>query len=97
MSVRYCGDVEIRLGYDPRRRVYAGRVVDPQLRFRGGVPLNPKFSRDPQSSEAYDDAARRFYLFARDWMKRRGRSFDAEEKGGRPVIRRVFQSPCPLE
>lgn len=105
MSVRYSGDAEIRIGYDAERRVYRGNVVDPNLRFRGWVPVR-RARRDekdqrpssPRSSAAYDDAARRLATAAQRWARDRGRRFAVEQdEKGRIEIRRVFQSPCPLE
>lgn len=96
-TVRYSGDAEIRLGWDPRRRVYRGRIVDPYLRFRGGVAMNPRFQRDPRSSEAYDDAAQRFATFVQERARSRGRAFAFDEERGRIQIRRIFQSPCPMD
>lgn len=102
MSIRYSGDAEIRLGYDPKRRVYRGTVVDPYLRFRGVVPAKSAArdggGGDPRSPEAYDAAARRLATAAQRWAKSERRSFLVEsDKRGRVTIRRVFQSPCPLE
>ena len=111
MSVRYSGDAEITLGLDEARGVYRGRVVDPYLRFPprkrprhltpeeyaslGEVPVN---GRDPTSSDAYDDAARRLCRRAQHWAKGEGQRFMFDQdKKGRVTIRRVFQSPCPLE
>ena len=94
MSIRYSGDTEIRLGYDPRRRVYRGTVVDPYLRYRGETEAR---GRDPRSPDAYDDAARRLCRQAEAWAESRGKSFMLEKKGRKLEIRRVFQSPCPLE
>ena len=95
MSIRYSGDTEIRLGYDPKKHVYRGTVVDPYLRYRGEVG---ETRRDPRSPEAYDDAARRLARRAQAWAEGRGKSFMLEsDKRNRIVIRRVFQSPCPLE
>ena len=106
MSIRYSGDAEIRLGYDPKRRAYRGSVVDPYLRFPASgqftVPashvLRDGSARDPSSPEAYDAAARRLAAAAQRWAKSERLSFLIEsDKRGRVLIRRVFQSPCPLE
>lgn len=106
MSIRYSGDAEIRLGYDPRERVYRGSVVDPYLRFPASGQftvaaarvLRDGAARDPRSPEAYDAAARRLATAAQRWAKSERRSFLLEsDKRGRVTIRRVFQSPCPLE
>lgn len=104
MSVRYSGDTEIRLGFDPKRRVYRGTVVDPYLRFWGEVSLGRSKS-EPTSSEAYDDAARRLVELAERWArrqtegssKREKRRFMTLRKRGRIAVMRVFHSPCPLE
>lgn len=95
---RYSGDAEIRVGYDRETKSYVGRVTDPYLRFRGWVSRNPRFSRNPTSSEAYDDAARRIARYAQAWAKSEQTRFMVEEdKRGRVRIRRGFQAPCPLE
>lgn len=98
MSIRYSGDAEVRLGFDDAQRVYRGTVSDPNRTFRGWVPLSRAFRRDPTCSEAYDDAARRLAENAQRWARGRGRAFMVEQgKGGRVSLRRVYQSPCPLE
>lgn len=97
MSVRYSGDAEVRLAYDRKGRVYRGRVSDPALRFRGWVPLDRGFARDPTCPEAYDDAARRLAELARDWARSEGLRFMVDENRSGVRIRRGFQAPCPLE
>ena len=98
MAKRYSGDAEIRIRYDARSRVYRGTVVDPWLRFSGWVPLERRYARDPQTSEAYDDAARRLARVAGHWAKRdASRDFAFDEPRGSGIrLRRVFQSPCPI-
>lgn len=98
MSVRYSGDTEIRLRHNRARKCYEGAVVDPYLRFRGWVPVTRKFARDPQCSEAYDDAAKRLAALAERWAKSERRRFMVELlSDGGIRIRRGFQAPCPLE
>lgn len=99
MAVRYCGDTEIRLRFDDGARVYVGHVVDPFLRFRGVVPASVarQHRNAPTSSEAYDLAARQLLHIAEGWARRHGRRFATDRKNGRPVVRRMFQSPCPLD
>lgn len=99
MARRYSGDAEIRIRYDRDRRVYRGTVVDPWLRFRGWVPVERRFARDPQCSEAYDDAASRLARAAGHWARRdatRNFAFDAP-RGGGVRIERVFKAPCPID
>ena len=96
MSIRYSGDKEVRLGFDPKRRVYRGTVVDSNgLRWRGEVKTHA--ARDPRTPEAYDRAARQLLDRADGWAARSGKRFASESKGGRRVIRRGYQAPCPLE
>lgn len=97
MSIRYSGDAEVRLGFDPKKRVYRGTVVDhTRLRWRGEVSVGP--SRDPHAPEAYDRAARVMLDRADRWAKKtHGRRFSSESKGGRRVMKRGYQAPCPLE
>lgn len=97
MSIRFSGDAEIRLGWDRRARLYRGCVVDPYLRFRGGVPLRPQYAHAPTSSDAYDDAATRLATLAQQWARSQRRSFALDEERGRIQIRRIFQSPCPVD
>ena len=97
MSVRYSGDTEIRLRHNRRDGSYEGVVVDPHLRFRGWVPVTRKFARDPQCSEAYDDAAKRLAALAERWARSERRRFMIESTNNAIRIRRGYQSPCPLE
>ena len=97
MSTRYSGDTEIRLRHNVTRRCYEGSVVDPYLRFRGWVPVTRKFARDPQCSEAYDDAAKRLAKLAEKWARSERRRFMVEFTNDGIRIRRGFQAPCPLE
>lgn len=94
MARRYSGDVEVRVHWDPRSRVYSGTVRDPHKRWRGEVGARYAYrlmGRDLDSSAAYDDAARRLIQAAE---RDEGR-FMAERSAGRIRIRRVFQAPCP--
>ena len=94
-SVRYSGDATVRLGYDPRRDVYAGTVADPYVVWRGRVGGGTRTPR--RSSAAYDDAAERLIRAADRWAARTGRRpIDADRRLGRLRIRRVFQAPCPV-
>ena len=96
MSVRYSGDAEVRLGYDPKKRVYRGTVVDSNgLRWDGEVGTHG--ARDPRAPESYDRAARQLLVRASRDVARRGKRFASESKKGRHVIRRGYQAPCPLE
>ena len=97
MSVRYSGDTEIRLRFNDQLRRYEGVAVDPYLRFRGWVPMARAFRREPRSSEAYDDAAKRLASLAQRWARSERRSFMIESTNHAIRIRRGFQSPCPLE
>lgn len=97
MSIRYSGDVEIRIGWDEKARVYRGTVVDPYLRFRGGVRASPRFRGMTRSSAAYDDAATRLVTLAQRWARSRGQAFALDEEQGRIRVRRIFQSPCPMD
>lgn len=97
MAIRYSGDAEVRVGFDPKRRMYRGSVADPYLRYRGEVPVSRRFARDPTCSEAYDDAAERLAKRADGWARERKRAFMVEQTKGRVRVRRVYQAPCPLE
>lgn len=91
MARRYSGDAEVRVGWDPRRRVYRGSIRDP---YRHAHAVIRGTSRDPTSPEAYDDAAVRLL---EDADKRSGGRLKVERRRGRVVVRRVFQAPCPIE
>ena len=96
MAKRYSGDTEVRVHWDPRSKVYSGRVRDPHKRWSGEVGARYAYrltGRDLDSSEAYDDAARRLIQAAE---RDEGR-FMAERSAGRIRIRRVFQAPCPAD
>ena len=93
MARRYSGDVEIRIGWDPRRREYRGNIRDPYLNMRSVIKTR-SVERDPTSPAAYDDAA---VQMLEDAHKKSGGRLKVERKRGRVFVRRVFQSPCPLE
>ena len=96
--IRYSGDTEVRLRFDPEAQGYRGTVTDPYLRFRGFVPAKRRFARDATSSDAYDDAAERLAALAQRWARERHDvEFLLEERRGRILIRRGYQAPCPLE
>lgn len=109
MAIRYSGDAEVRLEFDPafvtlngrRVRVYRGRVSDAYLIWHGWIPEGTRTS-NPRSSKAYDDAAKRLLAIADRWAKtNHGRAFESERAKGvlgirGPIhIRRVYQAPCP--
>jgi hypothetical protein len=91
MAIRYSGDVEVRLGWDSRRKIYRGSVRDPYKRWRGEVPQRWLHSREPRCPAAYDDAATRMIHEA----ERDVGHLEANRKHGQVTILRVFQSPCP--
>ena len=96
MTIRYSGDVEVRLDWDPRTRVYKGRVSDPNMVWSGEVPAERGIS--PTGSEGYDQAAARLIQLADRWSRKElGEPVLADRaQNGRLQIRRVFQAPCPL-
>lgn len=97
MAIRYSGDVEVRLGYDPRRRAYVGSVRDPggpngPFRWRGVYE-----GSSPKNSADYDRAAKEMIIAAdRDCRRESDRHLMVERDGGAIRIRRVFQAPCPI-
>lgn len=97
MAIRYSGDTEVRVFYDPRKHIYVGDVRDPYLHWKGKVGRS-LFISDPKSPEAYDKAALSLLKQAQRWAhhKFKRAQFQAETKLGRIRIRRVFQSPCPV-
>lgn len=96
MAVRYSGDVEVRLGWNPRTRVYQGSVRDPYVRFSGKVVHRGGGS--PRVPEAYDAAALELIKRAERWSRSaRGRGLQlSKTSAGRVRLRRVFQAPCPV-
>lgn len=100
MAIRYSGDVEIRVGWDPRAKRYRGTVRDPRMRWSGSVTPGVTAPRDRRSPDAYDHAARLLARDAQAWARKSGRRFDFVTTGigpfGRVKTDRVFQAPCPL-
>lgn len=103
MAIRYSGDVEVRV------RAHLGR--DGEAHYVGGVrapgfkrwyvlederrPLASVLRRirgNPSTPEAYDAAARAVLKQALDEHPSLPVELDAR---GRPIVRRVFESPCP--
>ena len=92
MAIRYSGDAEVRLRWDPRRRGYVGSVRDPDFHWRGRVG-----GREPRGSEDYDRAARELLSSADRACRSEQRRPLLIERTGRDVeVRRVFQAPCPV-
>jgi len=87
MAIRYSGDVEVRMHWDPARSLYRGTVRDPDGRWRGTAN-----GRRSPTHETYDRLARDMIVRAEHEQKRR---LPAERKGGKLIVRRVFQAPCP--
>lgn len=84
MAIRYSGDVEVRM-----------HVIAEGVRIRVRAPgvrrsAIIKTSRKKFSSKDYDS----FALIALSSPLGRGLPF-SKGRGGQPVIRRVFVSPCP--
>jgi Arc/MetJ family transcription regulator len=93
MAIRYTGDVEVRIQWDPRRRLYVGSVRDPRARWRT-ILVPQRRIASPASSEAYDYAAR---VLVERAERELGRRLPADRDGSKIRIRRVFQAPCPRE
>ena len=112
MTIRYSGDVEIRLqyggaGYNPDGSVYFdadgegfyyATVRAPYVRNAAILSFRevglPALSRKQAvSSEAYDTAALAFLK----WSEKHVGDLPVELDGMRKiVVRRTFQSPCPV-
>lgn len=91
MAIRYSGDVEIRIRWERRRRLYIAVVATPRTRWR------VSFEGEPEaSSKDYDRMAIALLRAAEKSFKKRDLSLPAEKKRGAFQIRRVFQAPCPL-
>ena len=92
-AIRYSGDVEVRMRYDPRKREYNVTVRGPRKKhtYRAAFRRFSLFS-DPASSAAYDSVAR---AALKEALRELG-ALPVERSGSRLVIRRVFQSACPV-
>jgi hypothetical protein len=101
MAIRYSGDAEVRVLWNPTRRVFVGSVRDPYVRWRGTAPRPSQVKGRRllhRASESYDLMAALFLRRAQLWAKEQlGHVLQLEEKHGRIQIRRVFQAPCPTE
>jgi hypothetical protein len=91
MTVRYTGDVEVRMRHVSRGR-FAVDVVSPNLQARAIVEVDVT-KLDVTSPSTFD-------LVARAALERAlatNSSWPVEKKTfGRLEIRRVFQAPCPV-
>ena len=110
MAIRYSGDVEVRIQYggagylknrdipyfDPSgegfyyAHIRAPHVRDAAILSLREVGLTRK--QDPKSSDAYDAAALAFLK----WAELHVGELPVELDGNDIVVRRVFQSPCPV-
>lgn len=99
MAIRYSGDAEVRVLWDPAQQRYHGAVRDPYVRWRGSAPRPSKVRGQRirhRASESYDLMAALFLRRAQQWAKaERRHELQLEEKHGRIVVRRIFQAPCP--
>lgn len=92
MAKRYSGDVEVRIEHEGSRR-YVATVRAPDERGRA-IVNDRGASGDPSSPEAYDRVARLVLAKADEAA---GGTLPLERDGrGRPLIRRTYQSPCPV-
>lgn len=112
MAIRYSGDVEIRMEYGGAGYISGDVVFDPNgsgfyyahvraPRIRNSailslkeVGLSDRLSRkQATTSESYDTAARAFLK----WSELHVGELPVElDRQNRILIRRVFQSPCPV-
>ena len=112
MAIRYSGDVEVRMQYggagylknrdipyfDPSgegfyyAHIRAPHVRDTAILSLREVGLTQKQKQDPRSSDAYDAAALAFLK----WAELHEGELPVELDGNDIVVRRVFQSPCPV-
>ena len=97
MAKRYSGDVEVRVMLvDGGSRTYVARVRAPGERGEARV-TTADLLRDPASPEAYDRVARRVLEAADAAARDEGESLPLERDArGRPLVRRTYQSPCPV-
>ena len=108
MAIRYSGDVELRIeyggaGYIGRQPVfepdgngfYYAHIRAPHIRNAAILSLREvglTRKHDPRSSEAYDTAALAFLK----WAELHVGELPVELDGNKIMVRRVFQSPCPV-
>ena len=104
MAIRYTGDVEVRVAW--RNGGYHARVRAPGLRTSlvvgpWSIGLGPEAllptpaaARTLTSPEAYDRAAHRAIIEVQ--RSRRTAGLPVELEGDKIVLRRRFQSPCPI-
>jgi hypothetical protein len=105
MAIRYSGDIEVRISVIRTKgtRVFHASFRNLSLRgmARPGIRARAVLSfsevgippRAALSSAAYDRTAKAFFELA----KRHERRLDLEmDEDGAIVVRRVFQSPCPV-
>lgn len=111
MAIRYSGDVEVRIEhgnayFDKRGGVvfekggagfYYATIRAPKVRKAAILSyreagLNQGLMRKPVSSETYDRVAEAMIL----WVEKHIGKLPIEYEGPRVLVRRVFQSPCPV-
>jgi len=104
MTIRYSGDVEVRIRY--ASGVYHGSVRSPGFRGRGTVTAREvlgtshpfrglRARRSPTSNESYDRAALLLLRKAEGAARDAGIPLHTSGKGRGIEVRRTFQSPCP--
>ena len=105
MAIRYSGDVEVRI--QRRGDSYEAGVRWPGQRSSATISawdlgvgpegwlgaVTPSTQRALSQPETYDRAA---YLAVRSVEERLGQRLPVEIEEGRMVVRRRFQSPCPI-
>lgn len=106
MAIRYSGDVEVRVswrdgGYHAHVRapgLSTSLVVGPWSIGLGPEALltTPAAARTLVSPEAYDRAAYRAITSVEENRSRPTAGLPVEREGGKIVLRRRFQSPCPI-
>lgn len=87
MAVRYSGDVEVRMHYDPARSMYRATVRDEDHLWRGTAGAH-----NPPTPETYDRLARAMIHRAERDLKKR---LKTKRDKGRLEVSRLFQAPCP--
>ena len=89
----------MRVQYVPAERVYQGHVRSPSWKGDALLKRSDVKRRSPgvTTPEAYDDAAMTFLKWAAlESPAKAGQALPIETgEDGEPVMRRVFQAPCP--
>ena len=79
---------------------YVSTIRAPHQRYRAALSqreVGLRESDDPRDPDSYDQATKALLKFAQEEAQERGKDLPVETGAfGRIIIRRVFQSTCPV-